>query len=102
MQVFHKQPTERLDYDVDFSQFFGDADTDGFDNTTTVTATIDVVGAGHLLTDGVIKVGNPSRLVKVWLKAGVDGTTYKVTLLCSSSSNGRIVEQDFKVKVRAI
>lgn len=103
MQTFTKQSSERLDYDVDYSAFFGATDTDGFDNTTVVTAVVDQVLSGDLLVDGTpIKVGNPSRLIKVWLKAGVSGRTYKVTVLCTSSSNGRIIEQDFKVKVRDI
>jgi hypothetical protein len=100
MQIFYKQPEERLDYDIDYSQFFQD-DQDGFDSSTTVTATVVPTGnAGDMVTDGIIKIGNPSQKVKVWLKQGVTGTTYEVTVLCTSSSDGRIVEQNFKVKVK--
>ena len=104
MQTFTKQSSERLDYDCDFSQFFGTTDTDGFDNSTVCTAVVDQVLSGDLVLFGApIKVGPlPTRTIKIWLEAGVSGRTYKVTLKCVTSSSGRKVELDFKVKVRDI
>ncbi len=99
LDTFEKQPSERLDYDVDFERFFDESDLD--EVATVVSCTVSGTGsAPDLSVDGSpIPLGDPTRRVKVWLEDGVSGTTYKVTLIVLTD-NGRKVETDFLVKVK--
>lgn len=101
---FAKQPSERLDYDIDLSNAFADGDNDGIDSSGSVTLV--TTGSGSdpdLQIDGspIVINGPLSRLVKVWLKGGVTGTSYELTATLTTH-NGRIIEQDFIVKVKEI
>lgn len=109
-QTFNKQPVEVLDYDIDFTQYFDPTDlTDGVPSAASVVVAVDHTGiAPDLVVDttkgasGITLVGSaPVRLVKVWLKGGVSGTTYKVSLT-TTTIDGRVIDTDFKVRVQEL
>lgn len=105
LKRFEKQPGEKLDYDVDYEQFFGPDDDDDIDGSANISATIAAPGgsAPHLQLDGPpIAIGGlTSRRAKVWLKGGVDGITYHVTVT-AATHQGRIVETDFLLKIKEL
>jgi hypothetical protein len=84
-----KQPVDHLDYDIDFARWLPEDDT-----ITTATAISDAP------TDLVIEsVQISSPVVKVWVSGGTDGSTYKITVV-ASTSGGRIKETEFRIRVR--
>lgn len=85
-----KQPTDQLDYDIDFSKWLPEGDL-----ITTVTAEVDPADTELV----VLSAGVSEADVKVWLGGGRDGSTYKVTVVVATTG-GRIKEVDFKVRVR--
>lgn len=91
MNLFQKQPADQLDYDLDFSEWLADGDT-----ITGVTAVSDVPAELVILSALVA-----DQTVKIWVSGGLDGSTYKVTATVSTSQ-GRIKELDFKIRVRDI
>lgn len=90
---FQKQPDEILDYDVDFGPWFSNRD----DEPAAVDP-IDVTGS-----DGITLVSSSitGNVVKVILSGGTADTTYKVTVLLTTSA-GLVKEADFEVKVKAV
>lgn len=103
LRKFEKQPGETLDYDVDYEDFFGPDDDDDIDGSSQLTASIAAPGgtAPHLELSGppIAIGGTAARRAKVWLKGGVDGFVYKVTVK-ATTHKGRIVETDFQIKVK--
>lgn len=89
--IVQKQPADKLDYDVDFSRWITDDD-----EITTVASAVDPDGS--LIVD-TVSVASPS--VKVWLRGGESGKSYKVTLTVSTAF-GRIKEVDFRVRVKDV
>lgn len=89
--TFQKQPADRLDYDVTYKDWL----TTG-DNLETVNAVVEPEGA---LTIETVYVVDPK--VKIWLSGGDSGVTYKVTLT-ANTADGRIRQDEFKVKVKDI
>ncbi len=97
-----KQPSEVIDFDIDYSEYF---DGVGGDTISTVTAVI-ASGNDGGLDDLMLGPGGlpETALVgsdrgKVWMGAGADGTTYKVTITMTSTA-GRVREHDVRVIVR--
>lgn len=110
LKRFEKQPGETLDYDVDYDDFFGPEDTDDIDGSGSLTATITMADGSamgsqppHLqIHSGPIAIGGSSaRRAKIWLKGGVDGYVYKVTMK-ATTHEGRVVETDFLLKVKEL
>jgi hypothetical protein len=86
---FTKQPTEVLDYDVDFSEWFADrTDTLG---SFTVSATAGIT---------VVSSSNIGNVVKVVLSGGTNGTKYQVTVRVTTTPNAYVREADFVVTVK--
>jgi hypothetical protein len=85
--TFIKQPSDTMDYDIDYTDWL----TTG-DNVSSVVITKDT---GITVDSSFI---NDPR-VKIWLSGGTAGTTYKVTCTMTSA-DGRIRQDEFKVKVR--
>lgn len=84
-----KQPSEVLDYDVDFSRWLPDTDT-------ILGVVTELSVDGELVIDSV-QIASP--VVKVWVSGGVDRKTYKVTIKVATEE-GRVKEEEFKVRVR--
>jgi hypothetical protein len=89
MNLFQKQPADQLDYDLDFSEWLT-----GTDTITGAVATSSV--PAELV---VLSVAVSDQAAKVWVSGGIDGTTYKVTATITTSE-GRIKENEFKIRVR--
>lgn len=87
--TFTKQPSEVLDYDVDFTDWLP---TDDIVETAAVTADAGLTVDSH----EVISAGTA---VKVWLSGGTAGTTYKVQVTANSNA-GRVKEAEFKIRVK--
>lgn len=88
--TIRKQPNEVIDVDVSFDTFLPALDTivsiESFpDNSSLIIPFTDIVGN--------------SRTAKIWLQDGADGITYKVTVRIHTSG-GRVVEAEFKVKLK--
>lgn len=89
MNLFQKQPADQLDYDLDFSDWLTDTDT-----ITGVVATSSVP-----LEMPVLSAAVSGATAKIWVAGGLNGVTYKVTSTITTSE-GRIKELEFKIRVR--
>lgn len=87
---FSKQPVEVKDYDVDYSEWLTDGDS--------VSSATVVVAPTGLSVDSIF-INDPR--VKVWLSGGTNGTQYKLTVTMTST-DGRVKEDEFKVKVKDV
>jgi hypothetical protein len=94
--VMEKQPGDLIDFDIDFSRWLTETDI-----VTTAVAVVapayDAVTNPSGVQITAVQISNPD--VKVWCSGGVDGKTYKVTLT-ASTSEGRIKEVDFQIRVK--
>jgi hypothetical protein len=88
-----KQPTEVIDYDISFAAMLKSLSTP--DELLKVTASVDLPEL--LLLSATVN----GTSVKVWCSGGVSGATYKVTVLVETKGH-RVIENEFKVKVKAI
>lgn len=84
-----KRPADVLDFDITYGDWITDDDT----ITTVVTS---VAPLGQLKVDSV-QVSSPD--IKLWLSGGVDGGTYEIEVI-ASTSGGRVKEECFKVRVK--
>ena len=66
---FQKQPADRQDYDIDFTDYLAALFDEG--ESVAVVAEPGITVTAYSLNAGV---------VKVWLEGGTDGQTYKVTV----------------------
>lgn len=90
LHTFIKQPREYLDLDFDFTDWLKDHPSDSLNK---VEYFVEPLG---LVVDHPVVMGN---IVKVPYQAGLDNTTYKITLVVSTNE-GRIVEFDFRMWVK--
>jgi hypothetical protein len=93
-----KQPVERVDYDIDYSEWLTTND-----NVKSVVVTvfpdesvIIPVPDNRLKVLTVIVI---DPIVKLWIEGGRNGLTYKVTLTMTTA-DGRIKQDEFKLKVK--
>lgn len=102
MESRSKQPSERLDFDVDMTEWFT---TYVGDDIQSVAVTVTrMSGAPDLLNDlaheSTVLLDQPaSQRFKLWLSRGVSGVTYKVTSIVETEG-GRIKEVEFLVRVK--
>ena len=96
----NKQPADRYDYDIDYSEWLTEKD-----NVESVTVTVfpneellDPVPVDKL---NVLSVTVIDPLVKLWIDGGRNGVTYKITLT-ATTADGRIKQDEFKIKVKDI
>jgi hypothetical protein len=88
LATYTKQPADVLDYDVEYADFLG-----GVDALSSVTHAVAPSG----LTVSLVSIIDTR--VKVWVSGGVNGMTYKVTLV-ATTADGRVKEADFKIRVK--
>jgi hypothetical protein len=88
MDSFQKQPTEQLDYDIDFSDWLPNGDA-----ITSTTVTSSPAGLTIYVTDAA------TIIPKVWVAAGVGKKSYIVSVTVETNQ-GRTKEVNFKVKVK--
>ena len=85
--VVRKQPGDRLDYDIDFTDWLVDGDS---------LAAASAVADDNSITIGTVQVIPP--LVKIWISGGTAGQSYKITVTTTTTA-GRVKEVDFKLRV---
>lgn len=89
LETYIQQPTDRLDYDIDYSEFL--PGTDEIDPAK-IVVTVDKPG----LTVFATATG---LVLKVWVSDGTNKTTYKITVT-AESFDGRIKQDEFIVKIK--
>jgi len=87
---FEKQPSDRQDFDIDFSEYLTGLSDYGVSHTITAETGLTIV-ASTLLFSGTV--------VKVFTSGGTDGVTYKITVTLTTDG-GRIKQAEIKVKVK--
>lgn len=85
---FQKQPADRQDYDIDFTDYLAALFDEG--ESVAVVAEPGITVTAYSLNAGV---------VKVWLEGGTDGQAYKVTATLTSKG-GRVKQAEIKIKVK--
>ena len=83
-----QQPAERKDYDLDFTNWFGNS------GDTLVSTEVTSSPAGLNVT---AVIASPTR-VKLWISEGVDGTEYSVEVT-STTAAGRIKQDELAVRI---
>lgn len=96
---FIKQPSETMDYDIDFSEFLTLDDTLVGVGNPSVPSPLNVVVEPVGLTLGPTVIINSGKTVKQWLSGGTNGVNYKITLTLTSAA-GRVKQVEFKVRVK--
>lgn len=89
--VLLQQPADYLDYDIDCTTLFNE-ESDAIAVSGGVVASVSPVG----LT--VLGVKEDDTTAKVWIGNGVNGVTYIVTVVVTTTA-GRIKEDEFEVVV---
>ena len=99
LATFTKQPSDRLDYDFDYSKFLL-----GTDTIESVVFKVETL----ITTDEVITVPNPliidtelfdTTFTKVWLHGGEVGYTYKISST-ATTAHGRTKQDEIKIRVK--
>lgn len=84
-----QQPDDRLDYDIEYDEWFaGNQDA-------IQTITVDVIGTGNMIATGVI---SSTDVVKVWIQGGATGEEYTVEVTATTVS-GRIKQTELIVRI---
>lgn len=88
--TYRKQPLDERDVDVDCSEWLAEL---GGDTLFAATASAD--GLGLVVDPPIVSASS----FKVWVRGGVDDSTYKVTVVVETTG-GRIKECEFRVRVK--
>jgi hypothetical protein len=86
--LVEKQPVEILDYDVDFRRWLVD--------DTISAASVEITPAGELMLN---TVDTDTTAVKLWLRGGISGTSYKVEVTIETD-RGRRGQVEFRIRVK--
>lgn len=86
MKTFQKQPRDHLDYDIDLSDWLESDDR---------IQAVEMIDIPEGVT--VSPIGHSENRVKVWVKGGTSGESYKVTVLVHT--NSRVKEVEFLIVV---
>lgn len=90
LSTFTKTPRERMDYDVSFQEWLRkENDQPAVVSPLSVTVEPGITLAAVSFTNGV---------AKVWLSGGLDGESYRVTLVLTTAG-GREKEAEFQINV---
>lgn len=94
--TFDKQPGEKLDYDIDFSDWIPSSD-----QIVSAIVAVEIAPDAALLVDSPATIQPGGKAVKVWVEAGTHGKTYQVNVV-ATTSGGRIKEVEFRLRVKEI
>ncbi|MDV6318809.1 hypothetical protein [Chromohalobacter sp. HP20-39] len=85
MKTWRKQPNDHIDYDLLFADWLAEGD--------------EVVSVDAVAPDGIeiTQVGIEPGRVKIWVRGGTNGQTYKFSPLIHTQS--RVKEVDFMITV---
>lgn len=89
--IFAKQPSEVLDYDIDYGEWLTA-------NDNVQSAQVTVEPATGLVIDSVF-IADPR--VKIICSSGTNGTSYKLTVIMTTA-DGRVKEDEFTLKIKNI
>lgn len=92
-----KQPAERKDYPIDFSDWL--AEISGGDTISIATAVVACTSTPANTAMTIYQVVVSPSGVSVWLEGGTDGETYKVTVT-ATTAGARIDESEITVRVK--
>lgn len=87
---FEKQPAEILDYDVDYTEWFGDRVDEAESFTSTVPTPL-VLVSGQLV----------GKVVKLVISGGAAGQIHKITVRLTTTL-GLVKEADFQIRIREV
>ena len=88
LNTYIKQPTETLDYDIEYVDFLSDGDS--------LQAGASSVSPVGLTVHSPLVVGTK---LKVWVEGGTVGVTYKVTVQATTAL-GRVKEDELVFKIK--
>ena len=91
LPIYNKQPADVIDIDI--------ACSDWLPSTDSIASAVSTSVAG--ITRGLSEIDNVQKIVKQWISGGTTGNTYKVTVTITSTQ-GRVKEADFNVKVKEL
>lgn len=91
--TIHQQPSDREDYDIDFSEWFP---SDDLIVSASVSHTPDSTPSDLYVT---YAINAPLSLVKVWISGGTSKVNYVVTV-SAQTAGGRSKEVELKVKIK--
>lgn len=91
-----QQPDEMLDYDINYASWLI-----GTDRIATVTTAVEPALDDTTNPDGLqaTYVSHDGERVKMWVKGGVNGTTYRVSVTVTTD-DGRIKQDELKFKIK--
>jgi len=92
---FTKQPSDLLDYNIDYSQWIEDEDQPA---SAAVAVTLDGAATTNIVHERTEIVG---QVVRSWFSGGVAGETYKVTV-ATTTVYGRVKEDEYKIKMKEV
>lgn len=87
---FTKQPTEKLDYEFDFTAWLADR-SDSIAGTPTVTALALTAGAGDLT---ISNITTAAGVVRFFAAGGANGVKYEITCTITTASSPARIKQD--------
>ena len=99
MEIRYKQPADVIDYDIHMEEWFRSMGNDQLDEV--VFAGVFPDGELTLGTDeypAVSLIGEVPKIAKVWVRGGVSGREYKITVRLKTRI-GRVEEIDFIIIV---
>lgn len=91
-----QQPDELLDYDISYKNWLV-----GTDRIATVNATVEPPYDVDTNPDGLraTYLSHDGEVVKLWVRGGISGTTYKVELTIETD-DGRIKQDELRFKIK--
>jgi hypothetical protein len=87
--TFIKQPTDVVDYDVEYQEWLVRGDT-------LVSATVAITPDTDLEEDATYVLADK---INIWLSGGLNGSTYKLTVTATTAA-GRVRQDEFRVKCK--
>lgn len=100
MDVFTKQPSETIDYVIDFSAAVNTGDNLVSSPVPTISLVM-VSGTGTAPTLGFLTVNTTANSIKQRISGGVDGQVCLLTAIVTTAS-GEVLEGEVKLKVKEI
>ena len=96
LATFPKQPAEKQDYDIDYSEYLDDLGDTPASVDLVGVSTDDTIVSNMLTVSSISIVG---QFVKVWCEHGNDGQRYKVTVMLTTTG-GRKKEAEIMIRVK--
>lgn len=97
LDTYEQQPGEKLDYDIDFSEWLAPGDS-----IVSVTSSIETGPDSALTIDSPVPTVFPNgKMIKQWVSDGTNGVTYVVNFMATMNS-GAVKEVELKFKIKEI